>query len=160
MHIPPSIIIDCSHGGKGLFASRVVKKGEILFHFDGWIGDGAHTNARALQIDEDAFLESTAKFDDFLNHSCMPNCYIDWHTLNLVAFRLIPQGEELTYNYNTSEYDLLMGGDFSFMCQCAAPHCLGKIKGFKYLSLSQKRDIQSFISPFLRRKLDLELDKR
>lgn len=140
-----------------MFAKKIIKKGEVIFHFDGKMGDGAHTNAEALQMDEDKFLESTAKFDDFLNHSCNPNCYIDWQTLNLVALKNIQKDEELSFDYNISEYDLLDGGNFSFKCKCSSKNCIGEIKGFKYLSPEQKNKIQKFISPFLKNKFEQKL---
>jgi len=99
MDTPDSVEIKESNGN-GLFAKKLIKKGSIIFHFDGKIGDDTHTNPESLQIDEDKFLESTLKFDDFLNHSCEPNCYIDWRNLNLVALRDIQIGEELSFDYN------------------------------------------------------------
>lgn len=86
MDVPTSIEVKESNG-KGLFAKNLIKRGSTVFHFDGKIDDDAHTNPKALQTDEDKFLESTLKFDDFLNHSCEPSCYIDWQNLNLVALR-------------------------------------------------------------------------
>ncbi|MFA6198190.1 MAG: SET domain-containing methyltransferase [Patescibacteria group bacterium] len=150
MTIPDCIKIKKSPTGKGLFAKRTIKKGEIIFHFDGQITNGVHANAEALQIDEDKFLKSTAKYDDFLNHSCNPNCCIDWKALNLVALKNISENEEVTFNYNISEYDLLKGGNFTFKCRCGSKKCIKKIKGFKYLSREQKSEIQKFISPFLK----------
>lgn len=157
MYIPSSIKIKKSHSGKGLLAKKTIKEGKTIFHFDGRMGDGAHTNAEALQIDEYKFLESTAKFDDFLNHSCNPNCYIDWQTLNLIALKDIPKDEELSFNYNISEYDLLEGGNFTFKCKCGSKNCIGEVKGFKYLSSEQKKEIQKFIPPFLKNKFEHEL---
>lgn len=157
MDIPPYIEIKKSFNEKGLFAKRIIKKGSELFHFNGEMMDSAHTNRiKSLQIDENKFLESTAetKFDDFLNHSCNPNCYIDWKTLNLLALKDIRKGEELSFNYNISEYDLLDGGNFSFKCKCGSKNCLEEIRGFRYLSKEQKNKIKEFISPFLKNKLE------
>jgi len=157
MNIPDSIEIKKSNG-KGLFARKLIKKGSIIFHFEGKIGDDAHTNPESLQIDEDKFLESTLKFDDFLNHSCEPNCYIDWQNLNLIALKDIQIGEELSFNYNTSEYDLIdIVQNCSFKCNCGSKNCIGEVKGFKYLSAEQKKKIQKFISPFLKKKFEQEL---
>ena len=157
MDIPPFIKIKKSHSGKGLFAKKIIKKGSKLFHFNGEIMDGAYTDRiKSLQIDEDKFLESTAesKFDDFLNHSCNPNCRIDWQTLNLTALKDIQKDEELSFDYNISEYDLLNGGNFSFKCECGSKNCIGEVKGFKHLSLEQKNKIRKFISPFLKNKCE------
>ncbi|PIN86775.1 hypothetical protein COV19_03155 [Candidatus Woesearchaeota archaeon CG10_big_fil_rev_8_21_14_0_10_44_13] len=154
MRLPDSIEIRESDG-KGLFAKKSIKKGSIVFHFDGRIGDDAHTNPESLQIDEDKFLESTAKFDDFLNHSCEPNCYVDWHKLDLVALRDIKVGEELSFDYNTAEYDLIdMVKDCSFRCNCGSKNCIGEVRGFRYLTSEQKKRIRKFISPFLKKRFE------
>lgn len=89
-----------------------------------------------------------------MNHSCNPNCYIVWKTLNLVTLKDIQEDEELSYDYNISEYDLLDIGNFSFKCKCGSKNCIGEIKGFKYLSPKQKNKIQKFISPFLKNKFE------
>lgn len=157
MGIPNSIEIKKSNSGNGLFARKLIKKGSVVFHFKGKIGDDAHTNPESLQIDENKFLESTLKFDDFLNHSCEPNCYIDWQNLNLVALKDIQIGEELTFDYNTAEYDLInMVQNCSFKCNCGSKNCIGEVRGFRYLSPEQKKQIQKFISPFLKKKFEQE----
>jgi hypothetical protein len=107
-----------------------------------------------LQIDNDLFLQSTVFYDDLLNHSCNPNCFIAWSKVCLIASQDIKAGEELTYNYNTSEYDLLEdNNDFSFMCKCGCENCVGIVKGFKYLTLKQKISFKDNLSPFLKSKL-------
>lgn len=157
MNVPNSIEIKKSNSGNGLFAKSSIKKGSIIFHFDGKIGDDAHTNSESLQIDEDKFLESTLKFDDFLNHSCEPNCYIDWQNMNLIALRDIQIGEELSFDYNTAEYDLInMVENCSFKCNCGSKNCVGEVKGFRYLSIEQKNKTQKFISPVLKKKFEQE----
>jgi SET domain-containing protein len=51
----------------------------------------------------------------FINHSCAPNCYV--HIVDGViwirAARLIPAGEELTYDYRTD-------GEKTIACRCRA----------------------------------------
>ncbi len=159
MRIPDSIYMNKSRlGGKGLFAKEAIKKNTILFHFEGRIGDDAHTNPESLQLDEDKFLESTIKFDDFVNHSCEPNCYIDWKTLNFIALKEINKDEEITCDYCTFEYDAVnLIQDCSFKCKCGSKNCIKEMKGFKYLSAEQKFRIKDFISPFLKSKLEQEL---
>ncbi len=159
MYIPNSIKIKKSNGGRGLFAKKIIKKGEIIFHFDGQIGDRAHTDAKSLQIDKNKFLESTIKFDNFLNHSCNPNCRIDWQTLNLIALKDIQKNKELSFNYNTSEYNLFEGKNSTFECNCGSKNCIGKIKGFRYLSQDQKKKIKKYISPFLKNTLEQKMSK-
>lgn len=45
----------------------------------------------------------------------------------------IKKGEDVIYDYNVIEYDMVE----YFQCNCVVEICLGKIKGFKYLLLEQ-----------------------
>jgi len=156
--IPPFLEIKKSNNGKGLFSKQLIKKDSIIFHFEGKLGTDAETNDESLQIDEDLFLESTTNCDDFLNHSCDPNCYIDFNTLNLVALKEIRPGEELCFDYNTTEYDLVnLIRPCPFKCGCGSNHCLGEIKGSCYLSIEQKKKIKKYLAPYLKKKLEQEL---
>ncbi|MBW2981976.1 SET domain-containing protein [Candidatus Woesearchaeota archaeon] len=156
MKIPKIIEIKkTKEKGKGLFASEDIKKETVIFHFEGKIGNDAETNPESLQINEDKFLESTMLFDDNLNHSCDPNCYIDWDKLNLVALKDIKKGEELTFNYCTSDWDdANLLEDCSFECKCGSKNCIGKMKGFRYLTFEQKKKIEKYLSPFLKKKFN------
>lgn len=150
MLVPDSIEIKQSNG-KGLFTKKVIKKEAVVFPFEGFVGNDSQTNKESLQIDKDKFLESTVEFDNFLNHSCDPNCYIDWHSYNLVALRDIKKGEELSFNYNTAEYDLInLVKNCSFKCNCGSINCIGEVRGFKFLSKYQKYKIEKYVSPFLK----------
>ena len=139
--------------GRGIVARRRIRKGKIVFKFVGELvsrKEVKNHNA-ALQLDEDVFLESDGTVDESLNHSCNPNCYVNFKELSLVALQDIQSGQELTFDYNTSEYDLVEQG-CSFGCFCGTPDCIGEVKGFKYLSVYHKRKIEPFLSPFLRWK--------
>lgn len=151
-------IINIAIKGNGIIAREYIRKGEIILSFFGKpISRKKVKNPNAvLQLDEDIFLESDGTADESLNHSCNPNCYIDFKQLNLVSMKDIQKGQELTFDYNTSEYDLIDQG-CSFTCFCGSEDCVGDIKGFKYLPLSHKKKIESFLSPFLKKKWKEEL---
>jgi SET domain-containing protein len=139
--------------GRGVFAQRRIGEGEAILRFSGRLvsrWEVKNPNA-ALQLDEDLFLESDGAIDECLNHSCSPNCSIDFDRLMLVACRDIDQGEELTFNYNTSEYDL-EDQRCAFICLCGSDKCIGHVKGFGYLASSRKEEIAPNVSPFLKRK--------
>ena len=57
----------------------------------------------------------------FINHSCRPNCWFEVvdTTIWIRASRLIPAGEELTYDYATI-------GDRTIPCRCR-PDCPNKL---------------------------------
>jgi len=102
--LPESItIIRTKSKGLGIVARNCIKKEETICKF---LGDLVpqrkvrNPNA-ALQLDEDLFLESDGTIDENLNHSCDPNCYVDFKQLTTVALKDIHRGEELTFDYNT-----------------------------------------------------------
>ena len=69
----------------------------------------------------------------FINHSCEPNLvYKDDRTL--ITRRFIKEGEELTYDYATEDYDIV-----PFECQCGEHNCRGLIKGQEW----KKRELQA-----------------
>jgi len=84
-----------------------------------------------------------------LNHSCNPNGYINFKDLTYRALHPIKKGEELAFNYLTTEWDL----SNKFICECGAEKCSNEIKGFKYLILEQQRELEPLLSPFLKKKL-------
>lgn len=138
--------------GKGLFAKREFKKGDVVYEFEGELIEGDLTNVSnpyVLQIDFNLYILPEGE-GRYLNHSCDPNCklVLENNRLILVAIKDIKEDEELTYNYNTSEFDL--GAD-SFECSCNANNCIKFIKGFKYLNKEQKEKIKEFLLPYLRK---------
>jgi hypothetical protein len=130
--------------GKGLFASTDIRKGEIIwrrdpdearFHIDvikSWpqekqekffahayqVGDGHYHGP------EDGIVTDPA---DYMNHSCDPNTwFVDDATM--AARRDIKKGEEITYDYATSE----TAENFVMICQCGANDCRKVVKGTDY----------------------------
>jgi hypothetical protein len=141
--------------GTGLIADEPILHGELVLHFEGKLGSDAETNAESMQIDEDRFLQSTILVDDNLNHSCSPNCKIDWDTLDLVALQDIAAGEEITVNYCTFEHDLLYPDmDCRFKCVCGQSNCYGYVRGFHFLPRAEKERLRPLLSPFLLKKLN------
>jgi len=82
----------------------------------------------------------------YLNHSCDPNAALVG--LRLMAFRPISRWEEITFDYNTTEYEI----STPFSCQCGK--CGGSlIRGFKFLPPHAQRELEPRLANHLRRKL-------
>lgn len=155
--------LDTGPTGKCVRATRLIAAGTPIF-------DWSRRRARVvplenateydLQIGEDEFLTLVPSdaLDNFVNHSCDPTCYVDWKAMRLVARVDVPPGGELTYNYHTGDYDLEARG-LAFDCGCGNRQCIRRVRGFSHLSLSQKRALEPWLSPFLREKLDDELSE-
>ncbi|MEO6595566.1 MAG: SET domain-containing protein-lysine N-methyltransferase [Planctomycetota bacterium] len=80
----------------------------------------------------------------FLNHSCAPNAMLRERTL--IALRDIARGEEVTFDYATTEYDMAA----PFPCGCGAPACRGVISGFKHLTPEQQQALLPHLAAHLR----------
>ena len=132
--------------GIGIFAKERIYKGEKLLEFIGEIKIGSG-NDYTLQIDTNKHLGRSGYLDDFVNHSCLPNCYIRFRDISLVSLTNISVGEELSFHYCTTEYDL---GKFSFQCICGSQNCLGQVGGYKYLSESNRQQMSKFLFPHLK----------
>ena len=74
-------------------------------------------------------------YDNFIAHSCNPNCNVriltDF-TVQFVANRDIESGESVSFDYNSTEWDMTCQG-VDFKCCCQTENCRGWIKGKKYL---------------------------
>lgn len=83
-----------------------------------------------LTIEKDRMIDAGPKGNvaRFMNHSCSPNCETQKWTVNgdtkvgLFAIKDIPQGTELTFNYN-----LECIGEEKKECRCGASNCSGFI---------------------------------
>ena len=69
-------------------------------------------------------------FLQYCNHSCEPNVFFDTTKFELVALKNINVGDELTFFYPSSEWNM----DQPFACTCGNKNCLQTIKGAAYLS--------------------------
>lgn len=146
MFISPKLAVRATEKGKGLFAIDTIDREEVLITFEGKILD--HPTKTTLQIEEGQHLEGPGEHDDYLNHSCNPNTYIDCTRRCLCALCSIPPGAEITFNYLTTEWDMAN----KFTCQCGDTECVKEIKGFKYLMQEQREGLSPFLSPFLQKK--------
>lgn len=69
----------------------------------------------------------------FLNHACAPNTRLEGRSL--VATKRIRAGEEITFDYETTEWDMAA----PFPCGCNAATCRGLIRGFRHLTPAQRQ---------------------
>ncbi|MCK5026408.1 MAG: SET domain-containing protein [Nanoarchaeota archaeon] len=149
MYVSEKIEVRDTKKGKSLFVIDEIVKNEVIFEFERrFLKNPTRTS---MQIDDNVHQEATDSdaLENFLNHSCKPNGYIEFQDLTYRALRPIKKGEELTFNYNTTEWDMGKG----FQCQCEYNSCYGQITGFKYLTHKQQKELEPLLSPFLKKKL-------
>lgn len=121
---------DVPDKGRGVFASCAFGIGDEVLEFRGrkraveTFKDLTH----ALQIAPRRFLAASGGIDDFVNHSCEPNCGVRDIGGRIVLFALAPIGvdDEISFDYATTQ----TGGFFVFNCQCGAHRCRGNVGDF------------------------------
>ncbi len=150
--------------GKGLFAIQAIKKGELvnlcggtiiteaeyarlekrhaafLFNYATKIAQGLYLLG-GLGVDE---LED----DDFLNHSCDPNCGIRGQ-IAVVAMRDIKKGEELTLDYAMIDDDPAI----TFPCRCGSSQCRRIISGDDWKSIRLQKKYNGYFSWYIQERI-------
>jgi SET domain-containing protein len=123
--------------GSGVFTRRAIPKKSLILELTGrryalkdipqtYPEDGAYA-----QTGPEEFMGPSGGLDDYFNHSCDPNCFvqkIDGH-LWYVARKDIPANAELVWDYST-----WMWKDYwDVPCHCGAKTCRGAIQTFEKL---------------------------
>ena len=146
------VVVDGPNGHRRLVAGLPIAAGEVLFEARGsvheiptrytlQVGENAHLGA----ADEEELHRAPERYIwCFLNHDCDPNAYFRGHTL--LALRSVSVGEELSFDYNTTEWDMAE----PFQCWCDAVPGAHHIRGFKYLSQERRTALTPFLGSWLK----------
>jgi hypothetical protein len=98
-----------------------------------------------VQIGPDAHIDGSALGDlAFLNHACDPSTVIDTEARVLLALRDLAPGDELTFFYPSTEWEM----NHPFTCRCGAPQCIRLVAGAKFLPADVLG--RYFINPHIR----------
>ncbi|MEX0746406.1 MAG: SET domain-containing protein-lysine N-methyltransferase [Rhodothermales bacterium] len=118
-----------NNGFAGVYAAKAFKKGERIFPVEGPIQD--FPSRYSIQIGRNRHVEAGPDNPPwkYLNHSCDPNTALDVEGRAFYALREIKAGEEIRFNYLTTEWEMAT----PFECHCGAPECARHIAGFKHL---------------------------
>ena len=122
--------------GKGIFASRDIKKGEIVALIKGQIVDHVvvdkQTSAMGpnwIGFGKNKWIDDRTIFNH-INHSCNPTVGIKG-SKTVVTLKNTKKGKELLLDYSTTESDQLWKLDKK--CKCGSENCRGKIKSIQFL---------------------------
>lgn len=136
-----------------LLATEAVRAGAVVLAIEG--ADVERPSRYSVQVERDVHVEAPGGLAAqgllerhpwrFTNHSCDPNTMLSGR--NLVAVRPIEAGEEITFNYNTTEYELAA----PFACWCGSKGCAEFIRGFKHLTRAERERIRPLLAEHLRR---------
>ncbi|HMR93619.1 MAG TPA: SET domain-containing protein-lysine N-methyltransferase [Chitinophagaceae bacterium] len=86
-----------------------------------------------VQVGNAKHITLQPEFLQYINHSCAPNVFFNTTTMELTALRDIAAGEELTFFYPSTEWEMTQ----AFQCYCGHANCIGEIKGAKFLAAEQ-----------------------
>lgn len=125
--------------GKGLITTTFIPVGAVIWQRETWMETVELAQFQtwspekqdefqwfAFQCSADELLLCEG-IDRYMNHSCTPNTW--WQDdSTLVACRDISSGEEVTYDYASTEISL----DFSMQCSCGSAHCRGLVTSKDY----------------------------
>ena len=156
---PKTQVRDSGTHGRGLFARRPIRKGEIVSVRGGHILTPAMLRGRrkpagywGYPIADGLVLGPLTKSEVesvmmFLNHACDPNVGIRGQIL-FVAMRNIRAGEELTIDY------AMFGGDPKPMrCGCGAAACRGVITSGDWRRKDLQRKYRGYFSAYLQERM-------
>lgn len=144
LHVPHlhDLIGDSSQpgllGGFGVkaVAFRDVDRGVVIFREKGEIIPSPSMHSIQVGVDRHCQIDGEGRF---AAHSFSPNCAVvisplETTPIKFVALRSIQKGEELSFNYTTTEWELENGGFVD--ATTAQP-----VRGFKHLPEEQKQQL-------------------
>lgn len=147
----PCVVGETTHGA-ALFATRDIAAGTTVLLIEGRLQP--HPTRFSIQLDDGVHIEADGALPDaemrlrhpwrFLNHSCDPNARVE--ARSLVALRPIACGEQITFDYTTTEASMAE----PFACLCGASACVGSVQGFLHLSEAQQSARRAMLAPHLR----------
>src|ERR1700704_3620772 len=112
---------------RSLYSRKEFNANEVIAGFS-WKKIHSKPSYLTIQISDNEHIELMPEYLECVNHSCDPNCFFDTSKQLFVSLKSIKEGEEFTFFYPSSEWDM----DQAFQCNCRSEVCLGLIKGAKY----------------------------
>jgi len=134
------------NGEKSLHSITPFNAGDIICNFSGEKILSQPTYL-TVQIAETEHIILNPVFLQYINHSCTPNVFFDTHSFKLVALKTIQPGDELTFFYPSTEWNMVQ----PFACTCGTTNCLQTIGGAAHINLQtlSKYKLTHFIQRML-----------
>lgn len=161
--VPATVLVARIAGVRHVIAAEPLDVGMTIFELDGIVLPTA--DRYSVQIGRDQHLAPlpTAGPDDdayiwrYLNHACDPSAAFRFETgadgvetpVRLVATRPLRRGAEVTFDYETTEWDMSV----PFRCGCARcalePASARVVRGYRYLSAKERARLAPHVAPHL-----------
>ena len=116
-------------GAKSLHAKQSFNPGDVLstFYPEAILSSATYLT---IQLEEKEHISLLPEYLRYTNHSCSPNIFFDTTSLEVICLRPVQPGEEMTFFYPSSEWDMAQ----PFDCCCGSSECLGTIQGARHLA--------------------------
>jgi SET domain-containing protein len=139
--------------GRGLFARRAFRAGEVVFVLGGTLIDDVQLAERqprsSLAVGEGLHLMQSD--DDpvrFGNHSCDPNCWMA-DEVAVVTRRPVAVGAELTQDYAV----MTVSPAWRMVCRCGSASCRRVVTGEDWRLPALQARYRSHFSPFINQRI-------
>ncbi len=143
-------IYESSIEGKGIFADEDIKKGETVFKLSGPLVRREMRSEREskrfinwIGVGKNLWINPNPTKHRHFNHSCDPNTAI-LKGRTVVAIRSIKKGEEITFDYSSTDTDPL----WRMECKCDSKNCRRVIGSVFLLEPKTFEQRAHYIRPF------------
>ena len=129
--------VRAARNGQGAFATMFCPAGEVVVDWsERPLAPRPAENVHAIQVSKGKWLlpGNPSRPDDYLNHSCEPNCIVVG--VRLIALREIQPDDEVTFDYSVT----LQDDPWEMPCNCGAANCRKIIK-------ERRRPAMAYIDP-------------
>lgn len=159
----PYIIKKVRGIGKGLFANKNFKKGELILKVDlsklkTYSSEETKNHPKKDHADYVGRGKYVITFHpySYINHSCNPNVLIKHKTIarsKYYAMKDIKKGEQLTYDYGVNALDQIDKELWSSKCKCGSKKCRGRFSTcFLKQPLKIQRKYYKYLPPSIKRR--------
>lgn len=137
---------------KSLHATVSFAAGDVISKFNAGTTQSFPTYL-TVQTGVDTHITLMPEFLQYINHSCDPNAFFNTDTMELVALKDILPGDEFTFFYPSTEWEMAQ----PFVCSCGSKDCLQLINGASNLTIQtlSKYKLTNFIKQQVKQKLSL-----
>lgn len=152
-------VLPTSNKGKGVFTTIIIKANKPVIEITGDLSSEENlpnpNHPALLQVAPNLFIGPSGDVDDYVNHSCDPNCllHIVGNRAILYSMYDIQPNSEITFDYSTSSTDTL--DKWKMDCQCGSFQCRKVISGLQYLDKNQIKNLnnKNMIPLFMRKNM-------
>lgn len=134
IHTEPGLTLG-DHGGQmRVVSTTAFAIGDVVLAVDGPVARQPDRHTLQVGLDEhaDTLVERGGRSGylmwRWLDHSCQPNTRLVGR--KMVATRAIAPGDTVTFDYETTEWDMAS----PFDCRCGAAGCRRHIRGYRHLT--------------------------